>query len=149
MKKLEKCPKFSIWSGPISKAHLYPHQLSGGEQQHVAHWALIHRAKSHLVWADEPAANPLPTEEIVRLLLEINGFGTTVLLATHNRSIVNSLGRRVIALEHGKIFSDEANGKYVMSSILSRFFFFRHYQKSLITSTSLLYENTQALAYFQ
>lgn len=98
------------------KAGQYPRELSGGEQQRVSlARALIHRPK--VIVADEPTGNldPASTQEIVRLLLEINTFGTTVILATHNKDIVDQLGRRVIALEAGKIKSDEAQGKYVMT----------------------------------
>lgn len=98
------------------KAHQYPRELSGGEQQRVSlARALIHRPK--VIVADEPTGNldPVSTQDIVKLLLEINSFGTTVILATHNKDIVDGLGRRVIALETGKISSDEAQGKYVFS----------------------------------
>ncbi len=102
--------------GLSSKAGQYPRELSGGEQQRVSlARALIHRPK--VIVADEPTGNldPASTQEIVRLLLEINTFGTTVILATHNKDIVNQLGRRVIAIEAGKIKSDEAQGKYAMN----------------------------------
>lgn len=102
--------------GLSSKAGQYPRELSGGEQQRVSlARALIHRPK--VIVADEPTGNldPASTQEIVRLLLDINSFGTTVILATHNKDIVNQLGRRVIAIEAGKIKSDEAQGKYAMN----------------------------------
>ena len=102
--------------GLSDKAGQYPRELSGGEQQRVSlARALIHRPK--VIVADEPTGNldPASTQEIVRLLLEINTFGTTVILATHNKDIVDQLGRRVIALEAGRIKSDEAQGKYVMT----------------------------------
>ena len=101
------------------KAHRYPRELSGGEQQRVSlARALIHRPK--VIVADEPTGNldPASTHDIVKLLLEINSFGTTVILATHNKEIVDTLGRRVIALDQGKIASDEAEGKYVMNATL-------------------------------
>lgn len=103
--------------GLSNKAGQYPWQLSGGEQQRVSlARALIHRPK--VLVADEPTGNldPASTQEIVRLLLEINSFGTTILLATHNKSIVDNLGRRVLSLEQGSIVSDEANGKYTAQS---------------------------------
>ena len=95
------------------KAGQYPRELSGGEQQRVSlARALIHRPK--VIVADEPTGNldPVSTQEIVKLLLEINSFGTTVILATHNKDIVDNLNRRVITLERGGIVSDEASGKY-------------------------------------
>ena len=101
--------------GLSDKANQYPGQLSGGEQQRVSlARALIHRPK--VIVADEPTGNldPVSTQEIVRLLLEIHSFGTTILLATHNKSIVDTLGRRVITLEQGRIVSDEAHGKYTV-----------------------------------
>jgi cell division transport system ATP-binding protein len=106
--------------GLTDKAEQYPRQLSGGEQQRVSlARALIHRPK--VIVADEPTGNldPVSTQEIVKLLLEINSFGTTILLATHNKSIVDNLGRRVIVLEKGKIVSDEANGKYTSQHTLT------------------------------
>ena len=95
------------------KARQYPRELSGGEQQRVSlARALIHRPK--VIVADEPTGNldPVSTQEIVKLLLEINSFGTTIILATHNKDIVDNLNRRVITLERGRIVSDEASGKY-------------------------------------
>ena len=102
--------------GLRDKMHKFPKQLSGGEQQRVAlARALIHRPK--VIIADEPTGNldPHSTEEIIHLLLEINSFGTTVILATHNKGIVDTIGKRVIALDDGHIVSDEMHGKYVMS----------------------------------
>lgn len=91
----------------------YPLQLSGGEQQRVAiARSLVHRPK--IIIGDEPTGNldSLNTLEIIEILKKINEFGTTVLLATHNREIVNNLRRRVITLRNGEIVSDEREGKY-------------------------------------
>jgi cell division transport system ATP-binding protein len=97
------------------KLVMYPYQLSGGEQQRVSvARALIHRPK--LLLADEPTGNldSLNTREITDLLLKINEFGTTVVLVTHNRDVVNSLKRRVITLEKGAVVSDQPVGRYVL-----------------------------------
>lgn len=99
--------------GLSNKHHRYPQQLSGGEQQRVAiARSLVHRPK--IMIADEPTGNldSLNTVEIIEILKKINEFGTTVLLATHNREIVNDLRRRVITLRNGEIVSDEREGKY-------------------------------------
>ena len=101
--------------GLEGRHHRYPAQLSGGEQQRVSiARALIHRPK--LLLADEPTGNldTLNTREIVDLLIKINEFGTTVVLVTHNRDVVNSLKRRVITLDHGVVVSDQAVGRYVL-----------------------------------
>lgn len=98
-----------------NKIHKFPRQLSGGEQQRVSlARALIHRPK--VIIADEPTGNldPVSSEEIIRLLLEINSFGTTILLATHNKGIVDKLGRRVIIINDGKISHDQSKGKYML-----------------------------------
>jgi cell division transport system ATP-binding protein len=94
----------------------FPHELSGGEKQRVAiARAMIHRPA--VIVADEPTGNldPLHTAEIVKLLLKINELGTTVLLVTHNKDIVNSLNRRVISMDNGRIIRDEEKGKYVLA----------------------------------
>jgi len=91
----------------------YPRQLSGGEQQRVAiARALAHKPK--IIVADEPTGNldTINTHEIVNLLKKINEFGTTVVLVTHNREVVNHLRRRVITLHDGRILSDEEEGRY-------------------------------------
>jgi cell division transport system ATP-binding protein len=101
--------------GLEEKADRYPKQVSGGEQQRVAiARALIHRPK--ILVADEPTGNldSINTREIADLLLKINEFGTTVLLVSHNRELVNSLRRRVVTLEQGTIISDQQVGKYVL-----------------------------------
>ncbi len=95
------------------RAHRYPHQLSGGEQQRVViARALVHRPKIFV--ADEPTGNldTLNTREIIDLLLRINEFGTTVVLVTHNREVVNALKKRVITIDHGEIVSDVEEGRY-------------------------------------
>jgi cell division transport system ATP-binding protein len=88
-------------------------QLSGGEQQRVAiARALVHHPA--ILIADEPTGNldPVTSWEIIQLLIQINGLGTTVLMATHNQEIVNAMRRRVLALEHGTLVRDEASAAY-------------------------------------
>ena len=91
----------------------YPRELSGGEQQRVA----VARAivnQPGIILADEPTGNLDPTNsmEIMTLLEEINKKGTTVIVVTHNKDIVNALKKRVITLKKGKIISDEEEGRY-------------------------------------
>jgi cell division transport system ATP-binding protein len=90
----------------------FPDQMSGGEQQRLA----IARAiinQPELIIADEPTGNldPVNTHEIVQILKKINDLGTTVILTTHNYGIVESLGKRVITMENGKIIRDTKKGK--------------------------------------
>lgn len=102
--------------GLEEKAMRYPRQLSGGEQQRVViARSLVHRPK--VILADEPTGNldTLNTQDIVDLLVKINEFGTTVVLVTHNRDVVNSLRRRVITIVDGQVASDHAHGKYLLS----------------------------------
>ncbi len=101
--------------GLKEKANRYPHQLSGGEVQRAAiARALIHRPK--ILLADEPTGNldTLNTKDIIDLLLKINEFGTTVVLVTHNKDVVNRLKKRVVVLESGQIISDQEEGKYLL-----------------------------------
>ena len=101
--------------GLEKKMDRFPKQMSGGEQQRVAiARALIHRPK--ILLADEPTGNldSINANEIIELLLKINEFGTTVILVTHNREIVNILKKRVITLDHGHLVSDQATGKYLL-----------------------------------
>lgn len=98
------------------KADRFPHQLSGGEQQRAAiARALVHQPK--LLLADEPTGNldTRHTQEILDLLLRIHELGTTILLVTHNRDVVNALHKRVLVLKDGKLAHDEANGRYHLS----------------------------------
>lgn len=97
------------------RADNFPVELSGGERQRVAiARALIHRPQ--LILADEPTGNldPYHTLDIIRLLLKINELGTTVVLSTHNKDIVNRLSRRVITLESGHVIRDEEEGRFVL-----------------------------------
>lgn len=101
--------------GLEERANYFPHQISAGEQQRVVvARALVHRPK--ILVADEPTGNldSINTRDIVELLTKINEFGTTVLLVTHNREIVNYLKRRVITLDHGMIIGDQSKGRYVI-----------------------------------
>jgi len=101
--------------GLEDKVHRYPQDISGGEQQRVAiARSLVHRPK--ILLADEPTGNldSINAEEIIELLLKINKFGTTVVLVTHNRDIVNKLKKRVITIENGIIVGDQAVGKYIL-----------------------------------
>lgn len=111
----EIVPKVLEIVGLEDKLDRYPKQLSGGERQRVViARSLIHRPK--LLIADEPTGNldSLNTKEIIDLLLRINNFGTTVILVTHNKDVVNSLRKRVIVLSEGKISSDKERGRYVI-----------------------------------
>ncbi len=101
--------------GLIEKANNFPAELSGGEKQRVAiARALIHRPE--VILADEPTGNldPYNALEIIRLLLTINDMGTTVVLATHNREIINRLEKRVITLEQGRVVRDEEEGRFIL-----------------------------------
>jgi len=101
--------------GLDGKAENFPAQLSGGERQRVAiARALIHRPD--VILADEPTGNldPYHTTDIIRLLLKIQEMGTTVILATHNKEIINKLGKRAITLEKGKIIRDEEKGRFIL-----------------------------------
>ena len=110
LKQVEHILKLvEIWD----KRNLFPRQLSGGEAQRTA----IARAaigKPDVLLADEPTGD-LDSKTawgVIQLLNEINSWGTTVLMATHNQEIVNTLKRRVIVLKNGKIIKDSKEGKY-------------------------------------
>jgi cell division transport system ATP-binding protein len=101
--------------GLIERAHHYPAQLSGGEKQRVAiARALIHRPD--VIIADEPTGNldPYHTRDIINLLIKINELGTTIMLATHNKEVINRLGKRVITLDGGRLMRDEEKGKFMI-----------------------------------
>lgn len=96
-----------------NKAWNFPRELSGGEKQRVAiARALVNQPE--VIIADEPTGNldPVNTYDIVQILKRINDLGTTVILATHNKGIIDSLGKRVIALEKGRVIRDDREGKY-------------------------------------
>ena len=108
-------PKVLEIVGLTERANNFPPELSGGERQRVAiARALIHRPE--VILADEPTGNldPYHTLDIIRLLLKIQEMGTTVILATHNREIINSLGKRVITLENGRVVRDEEKGHFIL-----------------------------------
>ena len=93
----------------------FPHQLSGGEKQRLA----IARAiinQPEVIIADEPTGNldPINTYEVVQILKKINDMGTTVVLTTHNRGVIESVGKRVITLDKGKIVRDDKDGKFMI-----------------------------------
>ena len=97
------------------KANNFPNELSGGEKQRLA----IARAiinQPEVIIADEPTGNldPISTYEIVQIFKKINELGTTVILTTHNRGVVDSIGKRVVTLEKGKITRDDKDGRYMI-----------------------------------
>jgi len=101
--------------GLDKKAHRYPDQLSGGEQQRVVvARSLVHAPK--IIVADEPTGNldALNTHEVIEILKRINELGVTIVLVTHNREIVNMLRRRVITIDQGMIVNDQEKGKYII-----------------------------------
>ena len=98
-----------------NRAYNFPHELSGGEKQRVA----IARAivnQPDIIIADEPTGNldPINTNEIIQILKKINDLGTTIILTTHNKGVIDSLGKRVITMEKGKIVRDDKEGRYVL-----------------------------------
>jgi cell division transport system ATP-binding protein len=110
---LEDVPQILEIVGLGDRQNKFPHELSGGEQQRVAMArALIH--KPLVIIADEPTGNldPVSSLEIMQLLLKINKLGTTVILASHDRDIVNKAAKRVVVLEKGRIICDDLKGKY-------------------------------------
>lgn len=97
------------------KIYSFPNELSGGEKQRVA----IARAivnQPDVIIADEPTGNldPANTFEIIQILKKINDLGTTVIITTHNRGVVDSLGKRVVSIQDGKIVRDDKKGSYVL-----------------------------------
>jgi cell division transport system ATP-binding protein len=112
----------TLWIvGLEDKLDTFPDELSGGEQQRVAiARALVHRPRIFL--ADEPTGNLDPDTSwgIVQLLLQINHRGTTVLMATHNREIVDLCRRRVIAIDSGRVVRDETEGGYLREGEATR-----------------------------
>ena len=101
--------------GLAEKIWSFPRELSGGEQQRVA----IARAivnQPDVLLADEPTGNldPINAHDVVGILKKINDLGTTVLLTTHNKSVVDAVGRRVVTMDQGRIVRDDKQGKYVL-----------------------------------
>lgn len=93
----------------------FPGELSGGEKQRVA----IARAivnQPDIIIADEPTGNldPINTYDIVQIFKKINDLGTTVILTTHNKGVIDSIGRRVITMQDGKVIRDDPTGKYIL-----------------------------------
>ncbi|PIP75710.1 cell division ATP-binding protein FtsE [Candidatus Kuenenbacteria bacterium CG10_big_fil_rev_8_21_14_0_10_39_14] len=111
----EVVPQILRLVGIEEKKDVFPDELSGGQQQRVSiARALAHRPK--ILIADEPTGNldSVNTREIIDLLQKINKFKTTVMLVTHNREVVNSLKKRVIGLEDGRIVYDQLRGRYIL-----------------------------------
>lgn len=97
------------------KSWNFPGELSGGEKQRVA----IARAivnQPDIIIADEPTGNldPIATYEVVQILKKINDLGTTVIMTTHNKGVIDELGRRVITMDEGRIVRDDNEGRYVL-----------------------------------
>jgi len=108
-------PKVLDAIGLTGKNDNFPSELSGGEQQRLAvARALVNHPD--IILADEPTGNldPYNTYEVISLLEKINNSGKTVILSTHNREIVNRLGKRVITIENGKIIRDEEKGRFII-----------------------------------
>ena len=111
----EFVPQVLDMVGIKDKVFNFPAELSGGEKQRVA----IARAMINhpdVLIADEPTGNldPLNTWEVIKLLTKINELGSTVILATHDKEIVNALGQRVITLDNGKLLKDEEHGRFII-----------------------------------
>ena len=111
----KEVPKILELVGLGDKIKAFPHEMSGGEKQRVA----IARALAHkpvLLLADEPTGNldSINAWDIIQLLMKINKAGTTVVLATHAKDLVNSIKKRVVTIEKGVIVYDQEKGKYVL-----------------------------------
>lgn len=98
-----------------SRMHSFPHELSGGEKQRVAiARAIVNRPD--IIIADEPTGNldPVNTYDIVQIFKKINDLGTTVILTTHNKGVIDNLNKRVITMDKGKVARDDKSGKYII-----------------------------------
>lgn len=112
---LENVPQALELVDLADKMDNFPGELSGGEKQRVA----IARAivnQPDLIIADEPTGNldPIATYEVVQILKKINDLGTTVIMTTHNKGVIDALGRRVITMDGGRIVRDDNEGRYVL-----------------------------------
>lgn len=110
-----KVPAVLDLVGMLQRADNFPRELSGGEKQRAAiARALVHDPK--VLIADEPTGNldPVNTWEIIELLFKINQQGTIVILATHDKEIVDTLKKRVITLRAGRVVADQEKGKYLL-----------------------------------
>jgi cell division transport system ATP-binding protein len=99
----------------VQKSYNFPRELSGGEKQRVAiARAIVNRPD--VIVADEPTGNldPVNTYDIVQIFKKINDLGTTVILTTHNRGVVEEIGRRVVTMQEGSIIRDDNDGKYIL-----------------------------------
>lgn len=101
--------------GLLDKMWSFPSQLSGGEQQRIAIARAIVNQPDVLI-ADEPTGNldPINAHDVVQILKKINDLGTTVFLATHNKTVVDSIGRRVVTMDQGRIVRDDKSGRYLL-----------------------------------
>ena len=97
------------------KANHFPHQLSGGEQQRVAIGRAIINQPDVIV-ADEPTGNldPVNTYDVIEILKKINELGTTVIITTHNKGVVDAMNKRVITMDKGKVVRDDLHGHYIL-----------------------------------
>ena len=114
---IDRVPKILKKVGMIHRQDHYPQQLSGGEQQRIAIGrAIINSPK--ILLADEPSGNvdPSTAVEIMDIFKEINSVGTTIIMATHDRFIVDQLAKRVIELKKGKVTRDQESGRYTYES---------------------------------
>lgn len=112
----ELVPQVLDMVGLSEKLNSFPGELSGGEKQRVAiARAMVHRPE--VILADEPTGNldPFNTWEIISLLQKINSLGTTMILATHDKEIIDTLDKRVITLDRGRVIRDEEKGKYILA----------------------------------
>lgn len=112
----ELVPQVLDMVGLSEKLQSFPNELSGGEKQRVGiARAMVHRPE--VIIADEPTGNldPFNTWEIISLLQKINALGTTLILATHDKEIINTLDKRVITLDRGRLIRDEEKGKYILA----------------------------------
>lgn len=109
----ERVKKLLDLVGLSDRGNAFPNQLSGGEQQRVCIARAIANEPKFLI-ADEPTGNldPNTSEEIMKALLDINANGTTVIVSTHDRDIVDKLKKRVICMNRGSLVSDEEHGGY-------------------------------------
>lgn len=111
----ENVPEVLELVGLGDKMRSFPGQLSGGERQRVA----IARAiinKPEVIIADEPTGNldPINTLEIVEILKKINQAGTVIILTTHNKGVVDYVGKRVVTMDQGRVIRDDKSGKYIL-----------------------------------